>query len=205
MRGRPRASILLLGAALATLPGCGLFKPTEPEPPSGGVVQANYTDPEATLETLRRAIEDKGATTGLTAYLDGIASPTRDGLNFTAIHLATVVQALQGVVTIPDPWTHALEGSFYSRLIGIETAAYVMRWDPDTRFSDAEDQIGAEDAVLNRIYTIQTEAQTIARGYAKISFRQTAPGRWVVVTWEERNVEAGESEDLTFSMLRLKP
>jgi hypothetical protein len=201
---RQSTSLLLALALAGGLPGCGLFQPTEPEPPSGGVVQADYSDPEATLNTLRLAIDDKGTTTGLTAYLDGLASPGRDGLDFNALHLASVKQALQDVVTIPDPWTHVLESAFYPRLIGIDGAAYAMRWEIDTRFQ-AEDQIGDQDAVLNRVYLIQTASRTIAKGYAKLTFRQTAPGRWVVVTWEERNVEPGDSENDTFSMLRLKP
>jgi hypothetical protein len=201
-----RLRALVFGALLlaAGSIGCGLFKPTEPEPPSGGVVQADYTEPERTLATLALGIEAKGASSGLTAYLDGLASPSRDGLDFNTLHLASVVQALAGVVTPPNPWTHALESAFYPRLIAVASAPYSMTWSVDGRFS-AEDQIGSEDAVLNRIYLIQTPSRVIARGYAKLTFKQTAPGRWVIVLWEERNVEAGESEEVTFSMLRLKP
>lgn len=197
------ALALLLAAGLA---GCGLFKPTEPEPPSGGVVLADYSDPEATLETLRLAVEDKGRTTGQTAYLDGLADPDRDGgLDFTAVHLPSVVQQLQSSgVTIPNPWTHALESTFYRKLIGLDGAAYAMRWEVDRRF-EAEDRTGADDAVRNRIYEIQSESGVIARGYAKLTFQRTAPDRWVISIWEERNLEPDDDPDVTFSMLRLKP
>jgi len=106
---------------LAAVPGCGLFKPTEPEPPSGGVVETDYSEPALTLRTLDRAIEDKGRTTGQTAYLDGLADPDRDGMEFEMIPLQSVVQDLEnagGTVTLP--WSHALEGSFYTRLIGFD-------------------------------------------------------------------------------------
>jgi hypothetical protein len=202
-----RASAPLLALAIAAgAPGCGLFKPTEPEPPSGGVVQADYSDPNATLTTLRLAVEDKGRTTGQTAYLDGLASPGRDGgLNFTAIHLPSVVQTLRNAeVIIPEPWTHALESDFYRKLIAIDNSPYAMQWAVDGRF-EAEDLEGADEWVLNKTYLIQSESRTIAKGYAKLTFRRTAPNRWVIVTWEERDVEAGDSEDVTFSMLRLKP
>lgn len=201
LSGALAAAVLLAAAA----PGCGLFKPTEPEPPSGGVVQADYSEPAATLETLRLAVEDKGRTTGLTAYLDGLAEPGRDGLDFNAIPLASVVQTLQNAqVTVTLPWTHALESGFYPRLIDIDPTAYSMHWEVDQRFV-AEDQIGSDDAVLNRIYIIQSTTRPVAKGYAKLTFKQTAPGRWVIVTWEERDVEPGDDENLTFSMLRHRP
>jgi len=206
MRGTPSRPalglVLLAGAALA---GCGLFQPTEPEPPSGVVVEADYTDPDATLATLRLAVEDKGRTTGQTAYLGGLADPDRDGLDFTALHLPEVVQELQSSgVTIPDPWTHALESTFYRKLIGLDGSAYAMSWEVDSSFV-GEDRTDAEEAIRNRKYFIQSESGLIAEGYAKLTFRLIPPSRWVIVTWEERPVRSGEVVDFTFSMLRLKP
>jgi hypothetical protein len=199
-----RALVLAFCAGAVLSAGCGLFHPTDPEPPSGGVVQTNYTDPDATLSTIGRAVNDKGATNGVTAYLDAFSSPSLDGIDFDAIHLPSVVQALQGTVTIPDPWTHALESSFYARLIAIDNTAYAMTWAVDLRFS-GEDVDNADSAVRNRIYTIQSESATVAKGYAKLTFQRSSSGRWVITLWEERDLEAGDDPDLTFSTLRLKP
>lgn len=193
-----------LAALLVLAPGCGLFRPTEPEPPSGGVVQTDYSDPDATIGTLARAIGDKGATTGASAYLDGLASTARDGVEFNAIHLPSVVQALQGTVTIPNPWTHALESSFYQRLIDIDDAAYQMTWEKDQRFS-GQDIDNPDDAVRNQIYTVVSESGIIAKGYAKLSFIRSENNRWVITVWEDRDLEPGDDLNLTFSMLRLKP
>lgn len=205
MRGVHSILILCLAALSgAGLSGCGLFQPTEPEPPSGGVVDADYTQPERTETTLDLAVEDKGRTTGQTAYLDGLAEASRDGVGFTMIPLASVVQRLENAGVNVQPWTHSRESDFYLKLIAIDGTDYSMEWLPDPRF-DGEDRTDDVEAIRNRIYTIQAESGLIAKGYARLTFRQTAPGRWVVVTWEERSVEPGDSEDITFSMLRLNP
>lgn len=202
---RHSATLLLALALTGGLPGCALFKPTEPEPPSGGVVDVDYSDPDATLQTLDLAIEDKGRTTGQNAYLDGLTSPERDGLELTVVHLPSVEQELRNQqVTIPPSWSHSLESAFYQKLITIDSGPYSMRWETDSSFV-AEDQTGEQDAVRNKVYIIQTQTGLLARGYAKLTFKQTAPRRWVITTWEERDVRPGDSEDHTFSMLRLKP
>ncbi len=202
MRGRMRGvgpALAALLFAIALLQGCGLFKPTEPETPSGTVVRTDYSSPDSTLETLARAVEDKGSSTGLTAYLGGLADQSRDGIGFVAIPLESVVQALQ---VSDQTWTESNESGFYSRLAKINASPYLMTWEPDTRFNP--DDVNGDDAVLYRRYTILTpQNRLIARGYAKLVMKQLNGSKWVVVTWEEQVVEPGDDEALTFSWLRL--
>ena len=48
----PNALLVPALAAALVMGGCSLFRPTEPEPPSGAVVIADYSEPVLTLETI---------------------------------------------------------------------------------------------------------------------------------------------------------
>jgi len=203
-RMRSGRAVLGLGVALLVLaPGCGLFKPTEPETPRGSVVHTDYTSASATLATLARAIQDRGATTGQSAYLDGLAD------DFLATHLASVVQRFEDQNRPPPPqWTRNEESRFYAFLTdpNFATGSFTMRWTADDRHADEEIE-EAERAILARTYsitrTVNGVPDTLAFGYATLTFRLIPPDKWVVTLWQERDLEPGDDETLTFSWLRL--
>lgn len=190
-------------AALLGLTGCALFQPTEPEPPSGGVVQTDYSSPEATLATLELAVEDKGAANGQTAYLGGLATTAEVGVDFDATFLAASVQALPGI-TVPTRWSSSDEATFYQRLIEIDDDAYRMTFSEDVRFSGG-DVTNPDDATRSTIYLVESGSGVIARGYALMHFVRSPNGRWLITLWEERDLEAGDDPLKTFTALRLKP
>src|ERR1041385_6304206 len=85
MNSRTLAFALLFLVTFA-LPGCDFFRPARPEIGAGGdlpPVHTDYSLPEKTLETIQAAIEDKSATNGQSAYIEGFADPATDGEGFT--------------------------------------------------------------------------------------------------------------------------
>jgi hypothetical protein len=198
-----RAAFLLALSSIA--PGCGLFKPTEPETPTGAALVADYSDIDKTLDTIARAVEDKGATGGQSAYLGAFATVADDGVDYVMIPLPAVVQRLQQQqVPIPNPWGPEEEQRFYPRLIVRNTASYSMRWLEDEEWSGTDGPITGDGGVKSEIYEIVAGGTLVARGRVRLTFKNSS-GRWVITEWLERELAAGEDDRLTFSNLRLEP
>ena len=82
---RWRPGLLLACLWLATSgAACGLFRPAKPEPPSGSALVPDYSTVEATLLTMKRGIEDKARSNGLSAYIGALADTNADHRAFHA-------------------------------------------------------------------------------------------------------------------------
>src|SRR6185503_14364939 len=87
--------------------GCdGLFRPATPEPPSSSTpVTTDYSDPDATLETLALGLEAKAQNGGTEAYLGAFADERTDERTYHAFFdPADSAQRVQSGGTV-TPWT----------------------------------------------------------------------------------------------------
>jgi hypothetical protein len=187
-----RLALLLL---LAVLPGCDLFKPATPESPTSNVLLTNFMDPDSVLATLRRAIVAKGQANSTAAYALAFADSVRqdqsllDGIEFRAFVSAEIRQRFPADFVVTENWTSDREQLFYSQLIRVSNAPYVMRW---TRDDAHPDEQPAEDRViLHRKYLVQTataDSFAVAQGIADLYFFLLPSGstRWVIYRWDDR-------------------
>ncbi|HYM81175.1 MAG TPA: hypothetical protein VEY91_07155 [Candidatus Limnocylindria bacterium] len=172
--------------------GCdGLFRPAVPEQAEDGtLIQRDYSDPDATLNTLKLAIEAKGLNGGNEAYLDGFADELRHGRAFRAFFdPADSAQRVQSGGTVPA-WVLQNEQTFYSSFINYRTAdKYRMTWEVDVE--NPRDDFGDTEATIHRKYTVVAESldgsQTlvIAVGFADLLFYRSS-GEWVINRWIDR-------------------
>jgi hypothetical protein len=192
---------------MVVLSGCSLFQPTEPEPPSGAVVIADYSSPEKTLETVAAAVTSKGLANGQSAYEDALADD--DGLpGFRAFHLPEVI-ARQPAGSVPATWDKGRERNFYFSMVNVSANEYEMRFQVDPRNADFEFiDVAADTASLYRQYTVfvfdsDGNAETLALGYANFGFRRIN-SRWQIIRWTDVLGLPGDDDALTFGALRLE-
>lgn len=200
--------------ALGILAGCDLFKPADPEPPSGSVVIPVYTSPSRVLVTVAQALEDKARSNGQSAYVGSFADSAADGVGFHAFFdpLTVVRMAGQGVVA-PDDWDLDDEDPFYSRFVTLgavpASSQYLVQWAIDP--TPGSDDSTADAATLHREYTVfaiqGTDAVTIARGLVTLTFARVSTNRWAITRWQDReapgaNIGTGE---VCFGQRRLEP
>jgi hypothetical protein len=215
-----RATLSAAGVVAALLlGGCEWFRPDDPEAPQGGgaAIVPNYAEPDSVLETMARAIENKGRSNGQAAYIGAFADTTADVTRgFHAFFDPQTVNRMeQRGIVIPDDWDHDDEEAFYSRLVTLPSvpanSAFVLQWSEDV--SQGEDEIAAETARLYRKYTITAitaegaDLITVALGLATLDLVKLSTTRWAIVTWQDRewpgaNLENGE---ISFGQRRLEP
>ncbi len=204
-----------MALALA-LPGCHLFRPAEPPPPSGDSVVQDYSTPGRLLNTIADAIADKGPA-GQTAYANAFAESTGTTTRaFYAFHFPAVVDNWRAVSQRepPNPWDLALERNFYSYLVGVyETYDYTFVWDRDGSSPNDEIDDAAGTALLHRFYTLvassesTSEQKVIAVGYADLYLYRTS-GQWAIYRWEDRidpsvGVTPSDPDELSLGARRL--
>jgi hypothetical protein len=101
----------LTALLLLLSPGCGLFEPRDPEPPSQSSL--NYsppTDPKVVISNLQSAIEQKNAANYISCFVD----PAKSGQPFTFLPSADA-QAQYGSSLLN--WTWNDEQSYFLNLI----------------------------------------------------------------------------------------
>lgn len=209
-RLRATASMLAVALALLAGAGCDYFKPADPEAPSPtSVIIPNYSQPENTLETLAKGIEDKGRTNGLSAYAGGLAEDFKAGFD-----AQTVNRMEQQGVVVPDEWNLSREEAFYSKFVTLSTVAlnseYSFRWIRDE--TQGEDVNEAELAILHKeyqVFAIRQNGETvyIANGFATLHFSKVSANRWAITRWEDRernDADIGQGE-VSMGQRRLEP
>lgn len=206
-----KPAIALVFAVTFALAGCDYFRPAQPEiggdnplPP----VQVDYGDPEKTIETLQRAIQDKSATNGQAAYIGGFADPATDDQGFSATFDPFTVARFEN----PDTdWNLGREQFFYSNLSRYAPGfTYLFTWGHE--FASApEDARDATTATLYRSYRLRAQpadrADTLvneAFGNAELHFVLVG-NKWKIVKWIDTenptaNLLVGEA---SFGYLRL--
>lgn len=196
----------LAGALL--LAGCDLFKPATPEPPSGTGIIPTYSSPSNTLQTIARAMEDKGRSNGQSVYTDAFADSASDGLGFHAFLDAVTEARLRGLgYVIPPDWDRGLEETFYSKFVTRQqvpsNAIYIFQWTVDQ--TQGNDDSTATTATLHREYRVlaavsETDVGTIARGFATLSFQKISASRWALTRWQDREAPNAVRENGEISM-----
>jgi hypothetical protein len=197
-----------LFAAALLLAGCNYFRPAQPEIPSNVApsVPTDYSTPDATLQTLKLAIEDKSTTTGQTAYMGAFANPAADGQGFTATFDPLTVARFNPT---PDTnWSFDREQLFYSNLSRVDgDFKFLFSWGD---FLGDRDVIEPTTATLYKSYILeatQNEGASYvheARGNAEIHMVLIG-NKWKIVQWIDSedphaDINAGQR---SFGFLRL--
>lgn len=192
LRRRTRAwSVIAILAGLAGAAGCDTFKPRRAQAPLGPPITRSYAAPESTLDTMKRGVEDR-TEQGVNAYVDGLADSATDHRAFYA-DMDPAAQARwqqDNQKTPPDTWTLDRERNFISRFMTsvITRSTCQMDWLPG-RFPD---QPGPSEGLYFRKYVVYTYSaetgepdDTLAIGYASLTFTQVSAGRWAITRWRD--------------------
>ena len=196
-RLRPWALVLALcwfALAGAFFGGCdGLFRPAKPEGPALGVtpIRLVYSDPDSTLATMALGIEAKGRNNGRDAYLGGLADST--GPETPAFHqffdpfVLDNCRNSPGCVLPPDDWNLLLESPFYGWFSSLRNEEYDLQWIDDPTHPPTDDDANGIK-IRSRKYVVTTlESHTIiAQGFADLTFRLSAQGKWQIARWNDR-------------------
>ena len=196
---------LLLGLWVLAPAGCGDSLPFVP-----GIV-ADYSSPTATLLTIEKGIEDKGATNGQAVYLGAFADSLPVGGDGRAFH--AFFDPLD-LATRPswDPnrdWNKDLERVMYLDLAGKFVNPYEMSWEP---YEPAGNDTGSDtDSLLHRKYRIRQLVGSagmrspVAIGAVDLYFvRSTGtPNRWVIASWQDYRTLDADSAVITLGRRRL--
>jgi len=201
-------SILLLALVAG---GCDYFKPAQPEAPTNAPFTADYTTPDATLETVSLAIHDKARTIGLTAYHQAFAEST--SASTPAYHQffwppeADEWERLYHSVPV---WDLPREGNFYVRFVGLFPDAYDLLWEPDLNLPDSSNPTG-DVVYLHRHYLVRRvtdagdEIGRVAIGFADLTLVHLGD-QWKITIWQDRvdpAADPNDSEQLTMGRRRL--
>lgn len=190
MRTRAWGTVATL-AALWAAAGCDTFRPRQAEAPLGPPIIRSYAAPESTLDTMKRGLEDR-TQQGVNAYVDGLADSAVDHRAFYADMDPAAQSKWQqdNQKTPPDTWTLDRERNFISRFMTsvITKSTCQMEWLPG-RFPD---QPGPSESLLFRKYVVTTYSaetgepdDTLAIGFAALTFTQVSAGRWAITRWRD--------------------
>jgi hypothetical protein len=212
---RRRLVWLALGLAWLTLAafsgGCdGLFRPATPELPTNSTpIPTDYSDPDATLETLALGLAARGQNGGTEAYLGAFADDRTDGVVYHMFYdpADSADHAQFGGVPL---WTLTLEQAFYQRFYNNFGGNFRMIWRVDEANPDGDPS--TPERTIHREYTVftfppedSTDVHVISNGFADLTFFLTPQGHWVIETWSDHigpPIDA-ENEVLTLGRWRL--
>ena len=203
---------LALVAALAAIPGCNFFRPAQPQPFTAAPFLPDYRDPNATLQTIADGLRDKARTIGITAYAGAFAESTSattpayhhffwpdDVFNWSSAN---------GGRSAPD-WDFRLEQNFYIKFVNLRGAAYGLQWSEDVLHPD---DVRDNQASVHRHYLLTTETEdgtitdTLAVGYADLTFIRSPAASWRITRWDDRidpNAGPNNPEAVTLGRQRL--
>lgn len=210
MNSRTSTVALVLAGSLA-LAGCDYFRPSQPEiGPDGGLppVETDYSLPTKTLDTIQRAIQDKSATNGQTAYIAGFTDPTTDGQGFTASFDPFTIARFGNPAPNTD-WSLDREQLFYSNLSRFAPGlTYFFSWGDFPRAP--QDENGATTATLYRSYRLQAkpaDRDTLlyeAYGNAELHFVLVG-NKWKILKWIDSEDPQADftANQVSFGYLRL--
>jgi hypothetical protein len=206
--------------ALALLAGAcaNPFKPADPEDPSlsGDPVVEDFRTPEALLETIVQAVQNRGPN-GAGAYLRAFAESTLAGDRaYRAFYDGAVKLNWQSATqrNAPEPWDVVLERNVHTQLSSVRpTFQYLWRWDPDPDSPSDDDPAAADTVQYHRKYTLfaaptDGSPEIIAIGFVDLSL-QKKEGRWSITRWHDRvdpnvGVNPAATDQRTMSWWRLE-
>ncbi len=210
---RLRPLLLLLLAWIATTAalfnGCDLFKPRVPQRPTQAGVLTSYVEPDSTLATLARAIEAKGGSNALSAYLGGLAGNTTDGQDFNAVLDAAAVARWASVTgrQPPGAWGVALEERLFGHLPSLSGKNFVFDWLQDVQHPN-DDELGPNSKIVHKQYMLRAIPEaagvvdTLVIGYADLTFLHSlTTDKWVIAVWSDRVDPAVGANPINQNML----
>jgi len=209
---RRRGAITAVLALSALASGCNYFRAAQPEAPHEIPFVASYDLPEATLQTIVDAIQDKARTIGLTAYAGAFAESTvatTPGFHQRFSPEDEAVWQASGH-TVPPDWNFSRERNFYIRLATFRPDPYELEWTKDLDNDDTSPS--ADVMILHRHYVLHTLAQdgsvsgTVAIGFADLTLVRFTNGDWRIALWEDRidpGFDRNDPEQLTLGRRRL--
>jgi hypothetical protein len=215
MRPVVRFGRLALLLALALPLACvNPFKPADPESGNSTGVAEDFHTPDAVLETMRLAIENKSEG-GTNAWLHAFAESTQVGdLAYRAFYDGAVKQVWEAGKSLkaPEPWDLSYERGLPSKIFRFRPqAVYAFQWDRD--LSQNDEGTTGDTAQFHRQYTlVATEgsiSSVIANGFADLTFQRAKVGaRWSIFRWYDRvNPAVGvnpASDEHTMSWWRME-
>jgi hypothetical protein len=215
-RAALRASVLAL--ALVAGACANPFKPADPEDPSssGPPVVEDFRTPEALLETIVQAIQNRSSN-GASAYLRAFAESTVAGDRaYRSFYDGAVKSTWQSAtqLTAPEPWDVTLERNLHTQLSSIRpTYLYQFVWLPDPLSPQDDDPAASDTVQYHRKYTLfaapeNGNPEIIAIGFADLSM-QKKEGRWSITRWHDRvdpnvGVNPAATDQRTMSWWRLE-
>ncbi len=218
MTPAPHRSLLYALATLGLLAGACVnpFRPADPEPPSGVPVVEDFRTPEAVLQTIAEAFQNR-STNGANAYLHAFAESTLAGDRaYRSFYDGAVKSSWQSAtqLTAPEPWDVTLERNVHTSVSGIRpTYGYAFLWAPDPDSPSDDDPAAADTVQYHRRYTLfatptDGNSEVIAIGFADLSF-QKKDGRWSIYRWADRvdpavGVNPAATDQRTMSWWRLE-
>ena len=199
--------LLLLLSAAWVVAGCDTFKPRRPEAPLGPPLSVSYAAPESTLDTMRRGVEDR-TQQGVNAYMNALADSAKDNHAFYAFFDTDVLKRWQTINpgrTPPAAWSVDHERNFITIFMNsvITKSSVTMDWLPGLN----PDQPGPTGGLYFRKYVVYTYSQetgdpddTLAIGYAALTFAQVSASRWVITRWQDQvDLDVGVDHPFRFN------
>jgi hypothetical protein len=166
--------------ALVLSPGCGLFEPRDPEPPSQSSL--NYrppTDPTIVIANLQSAIEQKNAANYLACFTD----PLRTGQPYIFLPAADA-QAQYG--SILAEWNRDEEQSYFLNLIARSSANAFSSLSLVLKSST----VNADSVMYSYEYTLVFEHSDAsfpktAKGVLWFTLRPDNSNFWAIQRWSD--------------------
>lgn len=210
VRPLPTFALAALVLALAGAWGCDTFKPRRPEAPAGPPLYVTYSEPESTLDTMRRGLENR-TDAGISAYMGALADTATDGRAFLAFMDPAAADLWQQSSQKPPPdiWDRNRELNFLNYFTKrVVTSECQMAWTRDSRYPDL---IGSSEVVLYRHYVVSTLSpnDTLAIGYAALTLDLVGAGSWKMTRWQDQvdpeiGIIPAKSTWLSFTSRRLE-
>jgi hypothetical protein len=209
----PRIVLLVALAGFAPA-GCSLFGARNPEAPLGPPLRVSYAEPDSTLDTMKRGVENR-TVAGVEAYVGGLADAARDQRSFSAALDPEATARWQSTSSKDPPasWGLDREGNFIGYFVNrVVTKPCQMLWLPD-EFHPHDEQPGPDEVLLHRRYVVTTPSgetsDTLAIGFADLPLEHVAADRWVITKWTDRvdpaiGVNPAKTTWLSFTARRLE-
>ncbi len=203
--------VLVVAGLLATLAGCGLFKPDVPEGSGGNIYEKHYETPDSTLASMAIALEAKGDGNAKDVYAGALADTLPTGSDPRAFHAFFDIEVYRqqpAPIVGPDGWDRQHELDFYDRLSAYLPYVYDMTWikgpgEVDPPLTGTITDAFRRSYVLRAIHTGGND--TIAIGTADLYFVRSGTN-WLLFRWDDqadRTPGANPDQHRSFSYRRL--
>jgi hypothetical protein len=173
-----------------SIPGCGLFGPREPEPPTqSGLNNRPPTEPSIVIANLQSAIDQKN----IVNYMGCFTDPSKGGMPFVFIPSADAGALYAGVLST---WSYRDEEAYFQNLIARSPAQAFSSLSLTLKTStvSADSVVYSYDYVLVFEHTDPAFPRT-ARGALQFTVRVDNNNFWMIQRW----VDFTTTSDISWS------